>query len=172
MAQEGDLGAWIQGRHLTYEPAKYGRRALAPARGENRGAYGAGGLVAEPGDDGSHHFVDVRVFRDRRQLLAIVAVSLGKRDEAKDVFLGFQAGDQLHEEWGGQVSPAASTGEDSEKALFFRQAGTLEEVYEPFLMQQGFLARTPRGRVATPAAYRHFGFVPPRYTEQPSIFEA
>ena len=34
-------------------------------------------------------------------------------------------------------------------------AGTLEEVYEPFLIQQGFLQRTPRGRVATPAAYRH-----------------
>jgi Holliday junction DNA helicase RuvB len=40
-------------------------------------------------------------------------------------------------------------------------AGTLEEVYEPFLIQQGFLQRTPRGRVATPAAYRHFGFVVP-----------
>jgi Holliday junction DNA helicase RuvB len=37
-------------------------------------------------------------------------------------------------------------------------AGTLEEVYEPFLIQQGFLQRTPRGRAATPAAYRHFGF--------------
>ena len=41
-------------------------------------------------------------------------------------------------------------------------AGTLEEVYEPFLIQQGFLARSPRGRIATPAAYRHFGFAPPR----------
>ncbi len=40
-------------------------------------------------------------------------------------------------------------------------AGTLEEVYEPFLIQQGFLERTPRGRVATPAAYRHFGFAAP-----------
>ncbi len=41
-------------------------------------------------------------------------------------------------------------------------AGTLEEVYEPFLIQQGFLQRTPRGRAATPAAYRHFGFsLPP-----------
>ncbi|MDO8665149.1 MAG: Holliday junction branch migration DNA helicase RuvB [Gemmatimonadales bacterium] len=40
-------------------------------------------------------------------------------------------------------------------------AGTLEEVYEPFLIQQGFLQRTPRGRMATPAAYRHFGFVVP-----------
>ncbi len=47
--------------------------------------------------------------------------------------------------------------------------GTLEEVYEPFLMQQGFLHRTPRGRVATPAAYRHLGFTPPP-TEQQSIF--
>ena len=47
--------------------------------------------------------------------------------------------------------------------------GTLEEVYEPFLMQQGFLSRTPRGRVATPAAYRHFGFAPPAAGEQLSL---
>jgi Holliday junction DNA helicase RuvB len=40
-------------------------------------------------------------------------------------------------------------------------AGTLEEVYEPYLIQQGFLQRTPRGRTATPTAYRHFGFVVP-----------
>lgn len=38
------------------------------------------------------------------------------------------------------------------------EAGTIEEVYEPFLIQQGFLNRTPRGREATPLAYRHFGF--------------
>ncbi len=48
--------------------------------------------------------------------------------------------------------------------------GTLEEVYEPFLIQQGFLHRTPRGRTVTPAAYRHFGFVPPSGA-QGSIFE-
>jgi len=40
-------------------------------------------------------------------------------------------------------------------------AGTLEEVYEPYLIQQGFLQRSPRGRIATPTAYRHFGFVVP-----------
>jgi Holliday junction DNA helicase RuvB len=40
-------------------------------------------------------------------------------------------------------------------------AGTLEEVYEPFLIQNGFLMRTPRGRVATPQAYRRFGYAPP-----------
>jgi Holliday junction DNA helicase RuvB len=62
----------------------------------------------------------------------------------------------------GVQTVAAAVGEDP---------GTLEEVYEPFLMQQGFLARTPRGRVATSAAYRHFGFVPPKSTEQASIFD-
>jgi Holliday junction DNA helicase RuvB len=37
------------------------------------------------------------------------------------------------------------------------EAGTIEEVYEPYLIQEGFLQRTPRGREATPMAYRHFG---------------
>jgi Holliday junction DNA helicase RuvB len=49
-------------------------------------------------------------------------------------------------------------------------AGTIEEVYEPFLIQQGFLHRTPRGRAATPAAYRHFGFTPPA-AGQAALFE-
>jgi Holliday junction DNA helicase RuvB len=39
--------------------------------------------------------------------------------------------------------------------------GTLEEVYEPFLIQNGFLMRTPRGRVATALSYRRFGYAPP-----------
>jgi len=42
------------------------------------------------------------------------------------------------------------------------EPGTLEEVYEPFLIQQGFLQRTPRGRTATPLAYRHFGVRQPK----------
>ncbi len=40
------------------------------------------------------------------------------------------------------------------------QAGTIEEVYEPFLIQEGFLIRTPRGRKATEKAYKHFGKIP------------
>ncbi len=48
---------------------------------------------------------------------------------------------------------AASLGEDR---------GTLEDLYEPYLLQAGFLQRTPRGRVASPAAYRHLGIVAPR----------
>jgi Holliday junction DNA helicase RuvB len=52
----------------------------------------------------------------------------------------------------GVQSLAASLGED---------AGTIEEVYEPFLVQNGLLQRTSRGRVATPQAYRHFGYKNP-----------
>ena len=44
---------------------------------------------------------------------------------------------------------AAAIGEDS---------GTLEDVYEPYLLQNSFLSRTPRGRVASPLAYRHLGY--------------
>ena len=40
-------------------------------------------------------------------------------------------------------------------------AGTLEEVYEPFLIQEGFMVRTPRGRQVTEAAYKHLGKVLP-----------
>ncbi len=38
---------------------------------------------------------------------------------------------------------------------------TVEEVAEPFLVRNGMLARTPRGRVATPAAWHHLGLTPP-----------
>ena len=43
-------------------------------------------------------------------------------------------------------------------ALVGEEPVTIEDVYEPYLMQLGFLARTPRGRCATPAAYEHLGF--------------
>ena len=57
---------------------------------------------------------------------------------------------------------AAAIGED---------AGTIEDVYEPFLVQHGFLQRTPRGRLATAHAYRHLGFTPPTgATEQHGLF--
>jgi Holliday junction DNA helicase RuvB len=52
----------------------------------------------------------------------------------------------------GLNSLAVALGED---------VSTLEEVYEPFLIQEGFLMRTARGRVATPRAYRRFGITPP-----------
>ena len=42
-------------------------------------------------------------------------------------------------------------------AAISESTDTIEDVYEPFLIQLGFLNRTPRGRVATPAAYEHLG---------------
>lgn len=64
-------------------------------------------------------------------------------------------------------------GIDSIAAAIGEERGTIEDVIEPFLIQQGFLARTPRGRVATRGAWLHFGLAPPS-PESPSqrgIFE-
>jgi Holliday junction DNA helicase RuvB len=64
----------------------------------------------------------------------------------------------------GVTTIAAAVGED---------AGTIEEVFEPFLVQNGFLQRTPRGRMATAQAYKHFGFTMPSGSSngsQPSLF--
>jgi Holliday junction DNA helicase RuvB len=61
----------------------------------------------------------------------------------------------IHRFGGGPVgldSIAASIGED---------AGTIEDVIEPYLIQQGYLQRTPRGRIATLAAFLHLGVTPP-----------
>jgi holliday junction DNA helicase RuvB len=49
------------------------------------------------------------------------------------------------------------------------QAGTIEEVYEPFLIQEGYLARTPRGRIATEKTFKHLGFGN-KFSSQDSLF--
>ena len=48
-------------------------------------------------------------------------------------------------------------GLDTLAAALGEDAGTLEEVYEPYYLQNGLIQRTPRGRIATAEAYRHFG---------------
>ena len=48
-------------------------------------------------------------------------------------------------------------GVDSLAAAISEERGTIEDVLEPFLIQQGFILRTPRGRIATRHAYAHFG---------------
>ena len=52
----------------------------------------------------------------------------------------------------GLNSLSVSVGEESD---------TIEEVYEPYLIQEGYLQRTSQGRIATPRAYAKFGLVPP-----------
>jgi len=58
-------------------------------------------------------------------------------------------------------------GLDSLSAAIGEERDTIEDVLEPFLIQQGFIMRTPRGRVATANAYRHFGLASPTKSENP-----
>jgi len=51
-------------------------------------------------------------------------------------------------------------GVETMAAAMSEERDTLEDVYEPYLMQMGFLQRTPRGRVATRKAYEHLGLTP------------
>jgi Holliday junction DNA helicase RuvB len=70
----------------------------------------------------------------------------------------------IHKFSGGPVgldNLAAAIGEERE---------TIEDVIEPYLIQQGYLQRTPRGRIATPSAYRHFGLAAPASTPNGDLF--
>jgi Holliday junction DNA helicase RuvB len=101
-----------------------------------------------------------KVSADALQLLEVDQFGLDDMDSRilKTIIEKFDGGPV------GVSTIAAAVGED---------AGTLEEVYEPFLVQNGFLQRTPRGRVATAQAYRHFGFNPPSTNtnpQQPTLF--
>ena len=58
-------------------------------------------------------------------------------------------------------------GVDNLAAAIGEERGTIEEVLEPFLIQQGYMMRTPRGRMATASAYRHFGRAPPPRSDAP-----
>ncbi len=65
-------------------------------------------------------------------------------------------------------------GVDSLSAAIGEERGTIEDVIEPYLIQQGFLMRTPRGRVATRSAWQHLGLKPPERAPSPqqSLFDA
>lgn len=57
-------------------------------------------------------------------------------------------------------------GVDSLAAAISEERGTIEDVLEPFLIQRGFMVRTPRGRMVTSSAYLHFGVTPPSVTQE------
>jgi Holliday junction DNA helicase RuvB len=105
--------------------------------------------------------INRKVAADALQLLEVDQFGLDDMDSRilKAIIEKFEGGPV------GVGTIAAAVGED---------VGTLEEVYEPFLVQNGFLQRTPRGRVATAQAYRHFGFNPPPAgngaVQQPTLF--
>ena len=88
------------------------------------------------------------VARDALQLLDVDEFGLDDMDARilKTIIEKFEGGPV------GVQTIAAALGEDPD---------TIEEVYEPFLVQNGFLQRTSRGRMATALAFRHFGYTPP-----------
>ena len=61
-------------------------------------------------------------------------------------------------------------GVESLAASISEEKDTIEDVLEPYLMQSGFIQRTPRGRVATEMAYQHFGITPPKQNQQEKLF--
>jgi len=63
-------------------------------------------------------------------------------------------------------------GLDNLAAAIGEERDTIEDVLEPYLIQQGFLQRTPRGRIATPAAYTHFGVAAPRTGPNGDLWES
>ncbi len=71
----------------------------------------------------------------------------------------------IHKFTGGPV------GLDNLAAAIGEEADTIEDVLEPYLIQQGYLQRTPRGRLATPLAYRHLGLATPNVSASSTLFE-
>jgi Holliday junction DNA helicase RuvB len=93
--------------------------------------------------------IDVEVAHEALRMLDVDEYGLDEMDarELKTLIEKFEGGPV------GLSSLAVAMGED---------ATTLEEVYEPFLIMEGFLKRTPQGRVATPRAFRRFGYTLPK----------
>lgn len=66
-----------------------------------------------------------------------------------------------------EVFAGGPVGLSTLSAAVGEEADTIEDVYEPYLLQRGFVQRTPRGRVASPRAFRHLNLTPPR---EPELF--
>ena len=75
-----------------------------------------------------------------------------------------EVGGWVHESGGGlgRLESLDELREDALGAALGEQRDVIEEVIEPYLMQQGLLQRTPRGRVLSTSAYRYLGLTPPR----------
>jgi Holliday junction DNA helicase RuvB len=103
-------------------------------------------------------FIDRRTARDGLALFGVDERGLDKVDRA---ILG-----ALCQQFGG-----GPVGLSTLAISVSEQTETVEDVYEPFLIQQGLLVRTPRGRVALPSAWEHLGLAPPAPPERaPDLF--
>ncbi|MBZ8141181.1 Holliday junction branch migration DNA helicase RuvB [Rubrivivax gelatinosus] len=129
---------------------------------------GAGALEVARRSRGTPRIANrlLRRVRDYAQVRADGRIDADIADKALALLdvdpLGFDVMDRklleavIHRFDGGPV------GLDNVAAAIGEEAGTIEDVIEPYLIQQGYLQRTPRGRIATLAAYRHLGLAPPQ----------
>jgi Holliday junction DNA helicase RuvB len=146
----------------------------------------AGILALEVADDGAHSIAERargtprianRLLRRVRDFAEVKASGRITQPVARDALnllevdpLGFDVLDRkllllIMEKFAG-----GPVGVDSLAAALGEERGTIEDVIEPFLIQQGFLMRTARGRMATRSAYLHFGLEPPAL-ERPASLE-
>jgi Holliday junction DNA helicase RuvB len=145
----------------------------------------AGILALEVADDGAHSIAERargtprianRLLRRVRDFAEVKANGRITQSVARDALnllevdpLGFDVLDRkllllIVEKFAG-----GPVGVDSLAAALGEERGTIEDVIEPFLIQQGFLMRTARGRMATRSAYLHFGLEPPALERAASL---
>jgi Holliday junction DNA helicase RuvB len=107
----------------------------------------------------------LRRVRDYAEVKADGRISAAVADAALEMLdvdaMGFDVMDRKLLEAILQKFDGGPVGVDNLAAAIGEERDTIEDVLEPYLIQQGFLQRTPRGRVATLLAYRHFGLVAP-----------
>jgi Holliday junction DNA helicase RuvB len=119
----------------------------------------------------------LRRVRDFAQVKAAGQISRAVADQALGMLkvdgLGFDHMDRRLLQAVIEKFDGGPVGVESLAAAIGEERGTIEDVLEPFLIQQGYLVRTPRGRMATQSAYRHFGMASPRRDGAPiqDLFE-
>ncbi|MDR1564799.1 MAG: Holliday junction branch migration DNA helicase RuvB [Oscillospiraceae bacterium] len=111
--------------------------------------------------------------RDFAQVIADGVITLAAAQEALNRLdideLGLDKIDRLMLQTMITYYKGGPVGLDTLAAAIGEEAVTIEDVYEPYLMQIGFLSRTPRGRVVTPQAYLHLGLTPPGVQENEQL---
>ncbi len=120
----------------------------------------------------------LRRVRDYAQVKAAGKVDVAVADRALSMLqvdpAGFDLMDRKLLEAVIRKFDGGPVGVESLAAAIGEERGTIEDVLEPYLIQQGYLMRTPRGRVATSSAYLHFGLTPkvqPEFGITPDLFD-
>ena len=166
----------IVARLEFYTPEEVQRIVTRSAKLLNMEIDGDGSLEVARRSRGTPRIANrlLRRVRDYAQVKAEGKVDLKVADAALSMLdvdvLGLDVMDRklllaVIEKFGG-----GPVGVDNLAAAIGEERDTIEDVLEPYLIQQGYLQRTPRGRVATPSAYRHLGLVAPKTVASDDLF--